>query len=58
MKTYSVSRSCIDENNDSVSRSWIVFHHGMVVKLTSVVEFSTTEDFAYRYLGLCSDFQM
>src|SRR6218665_2680131 len=36
--------SCIDENNDSVNRSWIVFHHGMVAKLTSAAEFSAAED--------------
>ena len=36
--------SCIDENNDSVNRSWMVFHHGMVAKLTSAAEFSAAED--------------
>jgi len=35
---YSVSRSLIDENNGSVDRSWIVFHHGIVAKLTSAAE--------------------
>jgi len=37
-KCYSVSRSLIDESNDSVGRSWIVFHHGIVAKLTSAAE--------------------
>src|SRR6218665_2268985 len=32
-KCYSVSRSPIDENNDSVSKSWIVIRHGIVAKL-------------------------
>jgi len=27
---YSVSGSSIDENNESISRSWIAFHHGIV----------------------------
>jgi len=30
---YSVSRSLIDENNENVSRSWIVFRNGIVEKL-------------------------
>ena len=34
-KCYSVSRNSIDENNESVSRSWIVFRRGIVEKLTS-----------------------
>jgi len=38
-KCYSESRSSIDENNESVSRSWIVFCHRTVAKLTSGVEF-------------------
>jgi len=42
-KCYSVRRSPIDENNDSVSKSWIVFHHRIVAKLTSAVEFSAAE---------------
>jgi len=37
-KCYSVSRSSIDENNESVSRSCIVFCHGIVEKLASVAE--------------------
>ena len=37
-KCYSVSRSSIDENNDSISRSWIIFRHGIVAKLTSAAE--------------------
>jgi len=43
---YSERRSCIDGNNDSLSRSWIVFLHGIVAKLTSAAEFSTAEDLA------------
>ena len=43
---YSASISPIDENNDSVSKSWIVYRHGIVAKFTSVVEFSVTEDLA------------
>jgi len=45
-KFYSVRRSPIDENNDCVSKSWIVFRHGIVVKLTSAAEFSAAEDFS------------
>jgi len=45
-KCYSVCRSTIDENNDSVSKSWIVFRHGIVAKLTSSAEFSAAEDLA------------
>ena len=45
-KCYSVSSSSINENNDSVSRCWIVFCHGIVVKLTSAAEFSMAEDLA------------
>jgi len=44
---YSVSRSAIDENNDIVSKSWIVYHHGIVAKLTSAAAFTATEDLAY-----------
>src|SRR6218665_98751 len=40
------SKSCIDESNDRVSRSWIVFCHEMEVKLTSAAEFSAAKDFA------------
>jgi len=46
-KCYSVSRSLIDESNDSVSKSWIVFSHGIVAKLTSEAEFSVAEDLAF-----------
>ena len=35
---YSVSRSLIDENNGSVGRSWIVFHHGIAPKVTPAAE--------------------
>jgi len=31
-KCYSVSRSPIDENNDTVSKIWIVYRHGIVAK--------------------------
>ena len=32
-KCYSVGKSSIDENNESLSRSWIVFRHEIVAKL-------------------------
>jgi len=35
---YSVGRSLIDESNGSVGSRWIVFHHGIVAKTTSVAE--------------------
>jgi len=35
---YSVSRSPIGENNESVSRNWNVFRHGIVAELTSAAE--------------------
>src|SRR6218665_215692 len=38
-KCYSVSRSPINENDDIKSTSWIVYHHGIVAKLTSVAVF-------------------
>src|SRR6218665_491813 len=34
-KCYCVSRSSIDENNYSVSKSWILYRHGIAAKLTS-----------------------
>ena len=37
-KCYSVNRSPIDENNCTVSKSWIVLHHKIVAKLTSGAE--------------------
>src|SRR6218665_877422 len=43
---YSVRRSFIDDNNDSVSRSLLVFRNKMVVKLTSSAEFSSAEELA------------
>src|SRR6218665_2321068 len=46
-KCYSVNRSWIDENNDSIRKSWIVFHPRIVAKLTSATEFSAIEDLAY-----------
>jgi len=39
-KCCSVSKNLIDKNNESESRSWIVFRHGNVVKFTSAAEFS------------------
>ena len=45
-KCCSVSRSSMDENNESVSRSWIVFCHEIVAKLTSTAENSAAEDLA------------
>ena len=47
-KWHSVRRSSIDENNDSVSKSWFVFQHGIVVKLTSAAEFSDAEDLTLK----------
>src|SRR6218665_3728631 len=35
---YCESRSLIDENNGSVGRSWIFFHHGIAPKVTSAAE--------------------
>jgi len=46
LKCYTVSRSLIDENEDSVSKCWIVFRHAIIAKLTSVAEFSAAEDLA------------
>jgi len=40
-KCYSASRSSIEENNESVSRSWII-----VAKLTSAAEFFAAEELA------------
>jgi len=40
-------RSSIDENNENVSRSWIVFRNGIVAKLTSAEEFSAAEELVY-----------
>ena len=45
-KCYSVSRRLNDENHDSLSKSWIVFCHGSVAKLTSAAEFFAAEDLA------------
>ena len=36
----------MDDNNDIVSKSWIVYRHGIVAKLTSAVVFTAAEDFA------------
>jgi len=38
-KCYSESSSPTDENNDSVSKSWIVYRHGLAAKLTSAAVF-------------------
>jgi len=43
-KCYSVSRSPIDENNDTVSKNWIAYRQGIVVKFTSAAVFTTAED--------------
>jgi len=34
----------MDENDYSLSKSWIVFRHGIVPKLTSAAENSAAED--------------
>jgi len=36
----------MDENDDSLSKSWIVFRHEFVPKLTSSAEFCDAEDLA------------
>jgi len=46
---YSECRSSIDEN---LSRSWIVFRHEIVGKLTSAAEFSVAEDLALFIIWL------
>jgi len=38
----------VHENNDSVSKSWFVLQHGIVVKLTSAAEFSDAEDLTLK----------
>ena len=43
-KCNSVSRRWINEYNESVSRSWIVFRNGIAATLTSATEFSAAED--------------
>jgi len=48
-KFYSVSRSQIDENNDAVSKSWNVYCHGIVAKLTSATVFTAAEDLAFLF---------
>jgi len=50
-KCYSASISPIDENNDSVSKSWIVFRHRIVAKPTFAVEYSAAEDLALCNTG-------
>jgi len=46
-KCYSVSiERAIDENNDSVSKSWIVFRQGIVAKFTSAAGNSAAERFS------------
>ena len=52
-KCYSVSRSPIDENNDSLSKSRIVFRHEVVAKFTSAAEFSVAE-----YLSIYFTYQI
>src|SRR6218665_403515 len=48
-KCYSVSRSQIDENNDIVSKSWIVsvYRHGIVAKPTSAAVNTAAETLAF-----------
>ena len=43
---YSECRSSIDEDSENLSRSWIVFRHEIVGKLTYEAEFSAAEDLA------------
>src|SRR6218665_1909241 len=50
-KCYSASISPIDEKNDSVSKSWIVFRLRIVAKLTFAVEYSAAEDLALCNTG-------
>ena len=47
-KSYSVSRSAIVENNDIVSKSWIVYSHGIVTNLTSAAVNTVAEDLAFN----------
>jgi len=47
-KYFSVSRSLIDEINYIVSESWVVYRHGIVVKLTSATVFTAAEDLAFE----------
>jgi len=44
-KCYSVNRSSTDESrpNESGRRNWIVFRHGILAKLTSAAEFSSSD---------------
>ena len=51
-KCYSVSRILIGENNESISRSWIVYHNGIVAQLTSAAEFFAADDLALLLLLL------
>ena len=46
-KRYIASRSSIDENIESVSRSWIIFRHGIVAKPNSAAKFSATEELTF-----------
>ena len=48
-KCYGVSRSSSDENNESVSSSWIVFRHWIVAKLTFVAKISTADALAINF---------
>jgi len=52
-KCYNVSRSLIDENNDSLSKSMIVFRHEVVAKITFAAEFSVAE-----YLSIYFTYQI
>ena len=42
----------IDENNDIVSKGWIVYCHGISAKLTFVAVFIAAEDLAIQVWGL------
>jgi len=42
-------RSPIDEYNDSVSKSSIVFRHGIVAKFTFAAKFSAAEVLDYQF---------
>jgi len=43
MRKYYSCSSSIDENNEIISRSWIVLRKLFVAKLTSATEFSTAK---------------
>src|SRR6218665_1409611 len=53
-KYFSASRNSIDDTNESISRSWIVFRHGIVANLTFAAEFSAAEDLGISIQELSS----